>query len=130
MELHRGKKSTHWMWFIFPQVNGLGHSAMAKRFAIRSRGEGSPYLAHPILRTWLRECTALVLEVPWRSAHDIFGSPDDMKFHSSMTLFGALEGDALFGNAIERFYGAKPDAATLEIMKSWQSPKSKKMRLL
>ena len=86
-ELVAGEKCSHWMWFIFPQVRGLGSSPMAQRFAIRSLEEGAAYLDHPLLGTRLRDCTALVNAVENRSIHAIFGYPDDLKFHSSVTLF-------------------------------------------
>jgi uncharacterized protein (DUF1810 family) len=84
-ELRAGRKRSHWMWFIFPQIAGLGHSAMAARFALSSLGEAVAYLAHPVLGRRLRECTTLVAGVEGRSIAEIFGSPDDMKFRSSMT---------------------------------------------
>jgi uncharacterized protein (DUF1810 family) len=118
-ELRAGSKRTHWIWFIFPQVIGLGHSAMAQRYAIKSRDEAMAYLDHPLLGPRLLECTAAVLAVPQKSAHEIFGSPDDMKFRSSMTLFEAVGGDHVFGDAIDRFYQGKRDQATLDILASW-----------
>jgi uncharacterized protein (DUF1810 family) len=95
-ELREGRKQTHWIWFIFPQAEGLGHSSMAKRYAIKSRDEAAAYLAHPILSTRLMECTELVLAHSGKAAHDIFGSPDDLKFRSSMTLFGAVSAPRSF----------------------------------
>ncbi len=92
-ELAAGRKTSHWMWFVFPQIAGLGRSEMAQRYAIASREEAVAYLAHPILGPRLLECTSLVLGVEGRTAHDIFGSPDDMKFHSSLTLFDAVSAD-------------------------------------
>src|SRR3954463_10902527 len=86
-ELSRGRKETHWMWFIFPQLRGLGHSAMAHRYGIASQAEAEAYLRHPMLGPRLRECTRLVNEVEGRTIHQIFGSPDDLKFRSCMTLF-------------------------------------------
>src|SRR5215510_8955397 len=86
-ELRRGNKTGHWMWFIFPQLAGLGSSAMAQRYAIGSLAEARAYLAHPVLGARLRACCALVLAVQGATVHGIFGSPDNMKFHSSMTLF-------------------------------------------
>ena len=118
-ELRGGRKSSHWMWFIFPQVAGLGHSAMAQRYAIGSHAEASAYLADPILDARLLECTAAVLTHAGKSAHQIFGSPDDMKFLSSMTLFEAVGNEAAFRQAIDQFYGGKRDQATLEILSSW-----------
>ncbi|RLM57359.1 DUF1810 domain-containing protein [Halobellus sp. Atlit-31R] len=113
-ELRSGRKRTHWMWYVFPQVEGLGRSQMSQRYAIRSREEADAYLAHPVLGPRLRECTELVLAVDGRSATDIFGSPDDRKFRSSMTLFDtAADGSAPFGTALERYFGGERDPNTL-----------------
>jgi uncharacterized protein (DUF1810 family) len=100
-ELRQGRKQSHWMWFIFPQIAGLGHSPMAQRFAIASRAEALAYLGHGVLGSRLRECTALVNAVEGRTINEILGSPDDLKFRSSMTLFGALSSEALFGGHCE-----------------------------
>jgi uncharacterized protein (DUF1810 family) len=115
-ELRRGRKQSHWMWFIFPQLAGLGHSAMAQRFAIASREEAVAYLGHGILRSRLRECTALVSGIEDRTVREILGSPDDLKFHSSMTLFGAVSSDPEFSAALAKFYRGKPDQRTLELL--------------
>jgi uncharacterized protein (DUF1810 family) len=115
-ELRRGRKQTHWIWFIFPQIEGLGHSSMAQHFSIRSREEAIAYLAMPVLGARLIECTKLVLAVPNKSAHEIFGSPDDMKFRSSMTLFDAVDRGDFYGQALDRFYGGGRDEATLDIL--------------
>jgi len=115
-ELRRGQKQTHWMWFVFPQLAGLGHSAMAQRFAIGSREEAVAYLGHGVLGPRLRECTALVTAVEGRTAREILGSPDDVKFQSSMTLFGAVSSDPEFSAAIAKFYGGKPDQRTLDLL--------------
>ncbi|WP_075291120.1 DUF1810 domain-containing protein [Pararhizobium arenae] len=113
-ELRDGHKRTHWMWFIFPQIAGLGHSAMAQRYAISGLEEAKAYLAHALLGTRLRECTAAVNTHTDRSAHAIFGSPDDIKFRSSMTLFAAAAPQEVsFRKAIDHFYGSD-DPATLE----------------
>jgi uncharacterized protein (DUF1810 family) len=125
-ELKSGRKRTHWIWFIFPQVDGLGHSSTAKQYAIKSRDEAVAYLATPLLAARLIECTKLVLAVPQKSAHDIFGSPDDMKFRSSMTLFDAVDGGNLYRQAIDRFYGCDPDPATLAILKEWREDAANK----
>ena len=117
-ELRRGQKQTHWMWFVFPQLAGLGHSAMAQRFAIGSREEAVAYLGHGVLGPRLRECTALVTAVEGRTAREILGSPDDLKFQSSMTLFGAVSSDPEFSAAIAKFYGGKPDQRTLDLLLS------------
>ena len=113
-ELRHGRKQSHWMWFIFPQLAGLGHSAMARRFAIGSREEAVAYLDHTVLGPRLRECTALVNAIEGRTILEIFGSPDDLKFGSSMTLFAAISSDPAFAAAIAKFCGGTPDQKTLE----------------
>jgi uncharacterized protein (DUF1810 family) len=115
-ELRQGRKQSHWMWFIFPQLAGLGHSPMAQRYAIASRDEAAAYLGHAVLGPRLRECTALVNAVEGRTVHDILGSPDDFKFCSSMTLFAAVSSEPEFAAAIEKYYGGKPDRRTLELL--------------
>jgi len=115
-ELARGRKQTHWMWFIFPQVAGLGFSAMSQRYAIGSRAEAEAYLAHPVLGARLIECTKLVLAVEGRTINAILGAPDDAKFRSSMTLFGAVSGEPVFDQAIARYFAGERDSATLEIL--------------
>ena len=115
-ELGRGRKQSHWMWFVFPQIKGLGHSAMAERYAIRSRAEAGAYLAHPVLATRLRQATVLVNAVEGRTTDDIFGYPDDLKFRSSMTLFDAVEPDGVFARALEKYFGGKPDQATITLL--------------
>ena len=114
-ELQAGRKRTHWMWFVFPQIRGLGHSPMAERFAISSLQEAEAYLEHRILGTRLKECTQLVNSVEGRSISAIFGYPDDMKFRSSMTLFAhATAENKVFRDALENYFGGEEDAATLE----------------
>jgi uncharacterized protein (DUF1810 family) len=116
-ELRSGEKRTHWMWYIFPQMEGLGSSRKAQRYAISSRGEAKAYLAHPILGPRLRECTEIVNNVEGRSANDIFGSPDDLKFRSSMTLFDAIAEDPTpFKTALNRYYDGAPDPKTLDLL--------------
>jgi uncharacterized protein (DUF1810 family) len=116
-ELRSGAKRSHWMWFIFPQIAGLGHSAMARKFAIASAEEAVAYLGHPLLGPRLQQCTELVLAVDNRSINAILGSPDDMKFCSSMTLFAETADDsAIFRTAIEKYYAGHFDQATLEIL--------------
>lgn len=115
-ELKAGRKRSHWMWFIFPQIAGLGSSAMAQRFAIASRREAIAYLKHDILGPRLFGCTRLVLDVKAGSIHDILGSPDDLKFRSSMTLFGAVSEDPLFSQAIAKYYPGGSDQATVDIL--------------
>ena len=113
-ELAAGCKQSHWMWFVFPQLAGLGHSAMARRYALGSLAEAQAYLAHPVLGARLAECTGLVNAVEGRSALEILGSPDDLKFRSSMTLFAAARPDvAVFAQALGRYFGGVPDEATL-----------------
>ena len=114
-ELRAGKKRSHWMWFVFPQIIGLGQSAMAQRYAIASLDETRAYLAHDILGPRLKECTALVVAVEGRSIEDIFGTPDDLKFHSSMTLFArAAPEETVFKSALQKYFGGKEDRATVE----------------
>ena len=115
-ELARGRKQTHWMWFVFPQVAGRGSSAMSQRYAIGSRAEAKAYLAHSLLGPRLIECTRLVLAVQGRSINAILGAPDDAKFRSSMTLFGAVSNEPVFGEALARYFAAERDAVTLEIL--------------
>jgi uncharacterized protein (DUF1810 family) len=113
-ELRAGRKSSHWMWFVFPQIAGLGYSAMSARYAISGLDEARDYLAHPILGPRLRECAGLVLACGARSADEIFGSVDAMKLRSSMTLFGrAAPHEPLFADVLDRFFGRIEDEATL-----------------
>ena len=114
-ELGAGRKTSHWMWFVFPQIAGLGFSAMAQRYAISGREEAEAYAAHLVLGPRLRECTGLVLAVKGRTAHQIFGSPDDVKFRSSMTLFQACASESqIYQDALERYFEGVPDPLTLE----------------
>ncbi|MGY8662233.1 DUF1810 domain-containing protein [Bradyrhizobium sp. UFLA05-109] len=115
-ELSAGRKRSHWMWFIFPQLAGLGFSAMSQRYAIASRAEAEAYLAHPVLGPRLLECTGLVLAVNDRNINAILGAPDDAKFRSSMTLFEATSGETIFGQALARYFIGARDGATLEIL--------------
>ena len=116
-ELRAGRKRTHWMWFVFPQLRGLGHSQMAWHFGIASRDEAVAYVAHPVLGPRLRECVELVLAVRGRTAHEIFGSPDDMKLCSCLTLFGEVGGgDSVFDRALRQYYRGQPDPATLDLL--------------
>jgi uncharacterized protein (DUF1810 family) len=117
-ELAQGRKQTHWMWFIFPQIAGLGFSAMSQRYAIGSRAEAEAYLAHPILGPRLIECTRVVLAVQGRTINAILGAPDDAKFRSSMTLFGAVSEEPVFDEALARYFAGERDGATLEILGS------------
>ena len=113
-ELRAGRKRTHWMWFVFPQLQGLGSSAMAQHYGIASLEEARVYLAHPVLGPRLRECCALLLQVPGKSALEILGSPDDLKLRSCATLFSrAGPQETVFREVLERFYGGEPDARTV-----------------
>lgn len=117
-ELRNGRKSSHWMWFIFPQLRGLGSSSMAEKFGIGPRAEARAYLDHPVLGPRLRECTMLVSQIEGRSVEEIFGYPDDLKFRSSMTLFASVApGDRVFRDALEKYFGGEPDARTLELLR-------------
>jgi uncharacterized protein (DUF1810 family) len=115
-ELAEGEKRSHWMWFIFPQIQGLGSSSMAKRYAITGLAEAKAYLAHPVLGVRLRECTALVNAVNGRTLDQIFGYPDNLKFHSSVTLFAEVENapDAVFRQALTKYFDGRPDRQTLD----------------
>ena len=114
-ELRQGRKMGHWMWFIFPQIKGLGSSPMAQRFAISGREEALAYGRHPILGARLRECTRLVNSVEGRTARQIFGQPDDLKFRSSVTLFAEVSGENMpFADALEKYFAGEPDPLTLE----------------
>jgi uncharacterized protein (DUF1810 family) len=121
-ELRSGRKSSHWMWFVFPQLRGLGHSPTAQHFAIQSLDEARAYLTHPILGMRLRECTTLVNQIPGRSIEQIFGFPDHLKFRSSITLFlqasSAPDDHQLFAAALEKYFHAEPDRLTLALLKT------------
>lgn len=121
-ELRAGRKSSHWIWFIFPQIAGLGRSGMAQQFAIGSLDEAKAYLQHPTLGPRLRECTQLVLNVDGRSAEEIFGYPDHLKFRSCMTLFSTATTDnALFKSALLKYFHGQPDQLTLDLLAHQQS---------
>jgi uncharacterized protein (DUF1810 family) len=121
-ELNNGHKRSHWMWFIFPQFAGLGGSEMSRRFAIRSREEALAYLEHPLLGPRLRTCTQEVLNIRERSVAGIFGHPDDLKFHSSMTLFAQVDAaDSLFQQALNQYFHGIRDDWTLSLMDSKQA---------
>ena len=114
-ELRAGRKSSHWMWFIFPQIAGLGHSETAGRYAISSLAEAAAYLRHPVLGPRLRECAQLVVEVKGRSIDQILGYPDNLKFRSSMTLFAKAGPDEeVFRNVLQKYFDGVEDALTLE----------------
>ena len=116
-ELQAGTKMGHWMWFIFPQIRGLGRSPTSIEYAISSRDEAQAYLQHPVLGPRLKECTQSVLNVNGRSATDIFGTPDDIKFRSSMTLFAQVSrDDDIFHRALQKYFAAVPDRLTLDLL--------------
>ena len=117
-ELRRGAKESHWMWFVFPQVAGLGSSAMAQRYAIRSLDEARAYVAHPVLGARLRESAEALLHLQGRTAHDVFGSPDDLKLRSSLTLFREATGDPVFSQVLARYFDGVGDAQTLRLLAS------------
>jgi uncharacterized protein (DUF1810 family) len=116
-ELRRSRKKSHWMWFIFPQIRGLGHSELAIQFSILDQNEAKAYLDHPILGPRLHECTTMVLEADARSVAEIFGSPDDLKFRSSMTLFDFVAPGTVFGQALKKFFDGRGDQITLAALK-------------
>jgi uncharacterized protein (DUF1810 family) len=115
-ELRAGRKRSHWMWFVFPQIRGLGSSPMAVKYAISGREEARAYLEHDVLGPRLRECTGIVVALQGKTVEEIFGYPDDLKFHSSMTLFAEMEGssEGVFHEALKKYFGGKMDQATLE----------------
>jgi uncharacterized protein (DUF1810 family) len=116
-ELRAARKRTHWMWFVFPQLAGLGFSAMAQQYAIASLEEARAYLAHPVLGPRLRECCALALAAPEPDAHHLFGSPDDLKFRSCMTLFArAAPQETAFAACLDRFFGGQADPRTVALL--------------
>lgn len=116
-QLRAGRKTSHWMWFIFPQIQGLGSSGTARVFAISSLDEARAYLQHPVLGDRIRKCTSLVLLARGVSAEQIFGYPDYLKFRSSMTLFAQAAADnQVFLEALETFFPGKPDPLTLKIL--------------
>ena len=115
-ELRAGRKQTHWMWFVLPQLQALGRSSTARFYGLRDLAEARAYWAHPVLGPRLKECVTAVLAVEGRSAHEIFGSPDDLKFCSCLTLFERVDGDRCFAEGLERFYGGGRDAATLGLV--------------
>jgi len=113
-ELRAGRKTSHWMWFVFPQIAGLGFSSMAQRYAISGRDEAGSYAEHPVLGARLRECTDLVNAIEGSTAHQVFGSPDDLKFRSCMTLFAECTGDPQpFHDALAKYFDGEGDPVTL-----------------
>jgi uncharacterized protein (DUF1810 family) len=115
IELGEGNKQSHWMWFIFPQLRGLGRSPMSKLYSISSQQEAEAYLQHPVLGSRLKHCTKLVMSIEDRSIQEIFGSPDDMKFRSSMTLFMRIsQENGIFKDALQKYFAGEPDQLTID----------------
>lgn len=117
-ELRHGRKETHWMWFIFPQIDGLGHSVMARRYALRDLDAARAYLAHPVLGPRLRDCCAALLSVTGRTAREIMGTPDDLKLRSSLTLFSLAAGGDIFSRLLDQYFDGQKDPLTLERLDS------------
>jgi uncharacterized protein (DUF1810 family) len=116
-EIRNGRKQSHWMWYIFPQIAGLGFSQTSKFYAIKDRAEAETYLAHPILGKRLVEISNALLEIEGKPADQIFGSPDDAKLKSSMTLFGALDDtNAVFQKVLDKYFNGSKDERTLELI--------------
>ena len=116
-EVRGGRKRSHWMWYIFPQYDGLGFSATSKRYAIKSVAEAEAYLRHPVLGPRLLACAETVLGIDGRSAHDIFGSPDDLKLRSCATLFAAVSpAGSVFERLLDRYFAGERDATTLRLI--------------
>lgn len=117
-ELRAGQKRSHWMWFVFPQLNALGRSPTAKFYGIADLDEARAYLAHPVLGRRLLDCTGLVNAIAGKTAHAIFGTPDDLKFRSAVTLFRHAGGGHVFADALEKYYGGVEDKQTVEALAS------------
>ena len=115
-ELSQGRNRSHWMWFVFPQIAGLGTSAVAQHYAIASMDEAQAYLAHPVLGERLRECAQAMLSIEGRTAHDILGSPDDLKFRSCATLFYRAGGGEEFAQALRQYYDGVEDNMTVQLL--------------
>jgi uncharacterized protein (DUF1810 family) len=116
-ELRRGRKSSHWMWFVFPQLAGLGSSSTARAYALSGLDEARAYLAHPVLGPRLREAAQLAVAVPGRTASEVFGYPDDLKLRSSMTLFArAAPDNAVFADVLDRYFDGAPDPRTVDLL--------------
>jgi uncharacterized protein (DUF1810 family) len=116
-EIRRGQKRSHWMWFIFPQIDGLGYSSTARFYAIKSKGEARAYLDHPLLGKRLVECCEALLKITGKSADEIFDYPDDLKLRSSMTLFASIsQPRSVFSRVLDQYYSGQPDDQTLELL--------------
>ena len=120
-ELRAGRKRSHWMWFVFPQMKGLGHSSTAQHYGVASLAEATAYLEHPILRPRLEKAVAAVQDSPANSLNALFGSPDDLKFRSSMTLFAIASPDGAYQAALDRWCGGEPDHQTADLLRTTRS---------
>ena len=116
-ELRAGQKRSHWMWYVFPQIEGLGQSPMSHRYSIKSAAEAKAYLDHPVLGRRLRECFTVVYDIMGRSAREIFGSPDDLKLRSCATLFASVSKGNIFGRVLEKYFDGAPDEETLRLLR-------------
>ena len=116
-ELRNGDKQSHWMWYIFPQLDGLAHSTTSKYYAIKSREEAIAYLNHPILGTRLRECADIILAIEGKTVSEIFGYPDNLKLKSSMTLFSNATTDSIFARVLDKYFQGERDEKTLQLLK-------------
>ena len=116
-ELNNGKKRSHWIWYVFPQFQGLGQSKTSKYYAIKTREEAIAYFNHPILGKRLKECTEAVINIQGKSVSEIFGYPDDRKLKSSMTLFSSIASDPLFGLVLDKYFHSEKDEETLKLLK-------------
>jgi len=126
-ELRRGQKQSHWMWYIFPQIDGLGHSPTAMRYAIKSIEEAREYLNHPVLGARLLECAETVLDIEGRSVSEILGFPDDVKLRSSMTLFESIsDTDSVFALVLHKFFNGNQDDKTLQILKKMEGRRNER----
>ena len=123
-ELRDGKKQSHWMWYVFPQIEGLGNSPMSHRYSIKSAAEARAYLGHPILGPRLRECAAVVHSIVGRSALEILGSPDDLKLRSCATLFACVSDDGVFEQLLQKYFKGQRDSETLRRLSSSHVPVS------
>ena len=118
-ELAAGEKTGHWMWFIFPQLRGLGRSGTAAFYGIASKAEAAAYWRHPVLGARLAQCCSAILDIPGKGAREVFGPIDELKLRSSMTLFEcAVPGVPVFGQVLERYFGGERDGRTLELLES------------
>ena len=120
-ELKNGRKRSHWMWYIFPQFDGLAQSTTSKHYAIKSREEAIAYLNHPVLGTRLKECTDLILLIEGKTVSEIFGYPDDLKLFSSMTLFSEVADDSIFADVLDQYFQSDRDQKTLQLIKKLES---------